>query len=90
MNHLAHLFLASNSPEARVGSILGDVICGVDLAVLPYSVRLGVRHRLAVYSYTDKPPGVLAGKRLYSRQRRKFAEAALDVLYDHFFSVALE
>jgi|TARA_R100000935_G_C2812068_1_gene155455 acyl carrier protein phosphodiesterase len=84
LNHLAHLFLAPDSPEARVGSLLGDFTRGVDLAALPYSVRLGVRHHLAVDSYTDKHPDVLASKRLFSGQRRKFAGVALDVLYDHF------
>lgn len=84
MNHLAHLFLAPDSPEARVGSVLGDFTRGVDLAALPNSVRFGVRHHLAVDSFTDKHPDVLASKRLFSSQRRKFAGVALDVLYDHF------
>ncbi|MGO3693610.1 ACP phosphodiesterase [Marinobacter sp.] len=84
MNHLAHLFLAPNSPEARVGSVLGDFTRGVDIAALPNSVRLGVRHHLAVDSYTDKHPDVLASKRLFSTQRRRFSGVALDILYDHF------
>ena len=84
MNHLAHLFLAPDSPEARVGSLLGDFTRGVDLAALPDSVRLGVRHHFAVDSFTDRHPDVLASKRLFSGQRRKFAGVALDVLYDHF------
>ncbi|WP_100640694.1 ACP phosphodiesterase [Marinobacter salexigens] len=84
MNHLAHLFLAPDSPEARVGSVLGDFTRGVDLAALPDSVRLGIRHHLAVDSFTDKHPDVLASKRLFSAQRRRFAGVALDILYDHF------
>lgn len=84
MNHLAHLFLAPDSPEARVGSMLGDFTRGVDIAALPHSVRLGVRHHLAVDSFTDKHPDVLASKRLFSAQRRRFSGIALDVLYDHF------
>jgi len=84
LNHLAHLFLAPDSPEARVGSLLGDFTRGVDLAALPDSVRLGVRHHFAVDSFTDRHPDVLASKRLFSGQRRKFAGVALDVLYDHF------
>ncbi|KKN09926.1 hypothetical protein LCGC14_1041740 [marine sediment metagenome] len=84
LNLLAHLFLAPDSPEARVGSILGDFTRGVDLAALSPSVRLGVRHHFAVDSYTDKHPDVLASKRLFSRQRRKFSGVALDVLYDYF------
>lgn len=84
MNHLAHLFLAPDSPEARVGSVLGDFTRGVDVQSLPYSVRLGVRHHLSVDSFTDKHPDVLASKRLFSAQRRRFSGIALDVLYDHF------
>lgn len=84
MNHLAHVFLAPDSPEARVGSILGDFTRGVDLSALPPGVRHGVRHHRAVDSYTDQHPRVLASKRLFSRQRRRFAGVALDILYDHF------
>ncbi|WP_372998270.1 ACP phosphodiesterase [Marinobacter sp.] len=84
MNHLAHVFLAPDSPEARVGSILGDFTRGVDLSALPAPVRQGVRHHLAVDSFTDQHPDVLASKQVFSRQRRRFAGVALDVLYDHF------
>lgn len=84
MNHLAHLFLAPDSPEARVGSLLGDFTRGVDIAALPPAVRLGVRHHLAVDSFTDRHPDVLASKQLFSAQRRRFSGIALDVLYDHF------
>ncbi|TYC62528.1 DUF479 domain-containing protein [Marinobacter sp. BW6] len=84
MNHLAHVFLAPDSPEARVGSILGDFSRGVDLSALPDSVKQGVRHHRAVDSYTDQHPDVLASKQVFSRQRRRFAGVALDILYDHF------
>ncbi len=84
MNHLAHAFLAPDSPEARVGSILGDFTRGVDLDALPAPVLQGVRHHLAVDVFTDKHPAVLASKRLFSKQRRRFAGVALDILYDHY------
>ncbi len=64
--------------------MLGDFTRGLDIAALPDSVRLGVRHHLAVDSFTDKHPEVLASKRLFSTQRRRFSGIALDVLYDHF------
>lgn len=84
MNHLAHVFLAPDSPEARVGSILGDFTRGVDLSTLPDPVKQGVRHHRAVDSFTDQHPDVLASKQVFSRQRRRFAGVALDILYDHF------
>ncbi|MBZ2168058.1 ACP phosphodiesterase [Marinobacter sp. F4216] len=84
MNHLAHLFLAPDSPEARVGSILGDFAQGIDLAKLPDEVHRGVRHHLRVDAYTDQHTEVRASKRCFSPMRRRFAGIALDVLYDHF------
>lgn len=84
MNHLAHLFLAPDSPEARVGSMLGDFTRGVELETLPKAVQTGVRHHLMVDAYTDGHRDVLASKRYFSPMRRRFAGIALDVLYDHF------
>ena len=84
MNHLAHTFLAPDSAEARVGSILGDFSRGVDWSALPAPVLAGVRHHLAVDTFTDQHPHVLASKQLFSKQRRRFAGVALDILYDHF------
>ncbi len=84
LNHLAHVFLAPDSPEARVGSILGDFTRGVDIGELPNAVRQGVHHHRAVDSFTDQHPDVLASKTVFSRQRRRFAGVALDILYDHF------
>ena len=84
MNHLAHVFLAPDTPAARVGSILGDFCRGVSLEELPDEVRRGVEHHLAVDGYTDRHPQVCASRRLFSPQRRRFAGVALDVLYDHY------
>lgn len=67
-----------------MGSILGDFTRGVDLSALPESVQYGVRHHRAVDAFTDRHPDVLASKRLFSAQRRRFAGVALDILYDHF------
>lgn len=84
MNHLAHLFLAPNSPEARVGSLLGDFARGVVPENLPEQVRTGLYHHRAVDAFTDRHPEVIASKRLFSDQRRRFAGVALDILYDHY------
>jgi len=84
LNHLAHVFLAPDSPEARVGSILGDFTRGIDVSLLPVSVQQGIRHHRAVDSFTDQHPEVLASKAIFSRQRRRFAGVALDILYDHY------
>jgi len=84
MNHLAHLFLAPDSPEARIGSILGDFCKGLSLRELPEQVQRGMQHHWSVDDYTDRHPQVLASRRLFSSRRRRFAGVALDILYDHY------
>ncbi|MGM0774053.1 MAG: ACP phosphodiesterase [Pseudomonadota bacterium] len=84
MNHLAHLFLAPDSPHARVGSLLGDFARGVVASDLPAEVREGLYHHRAVDAFTDRHPEVIASKQLFSAQRRRFAGVALDILYDHY------
>lgn len=84
MNHLAHLFLAPDSPEVRIGSVMGDFVRGVDLSTYPDSIVHGVHHHRAVDSFTDSHPAVLDSKRLFSQRRRRFAGVALDILYDHY------
>lgn len=84
MNHLAHAFLAPDSAEARVGSILGDFTRGVNLDALPENVMLGVLHHRTIDAFTDRHPAVLQSKQFFSPQRRRFAGVALDILYDHY------
>lgn len=84
MNHLAHLFLSPPDQQARIGNLLGDFARGVDPDTLPAQVRLGWQHHLAVDAFTDRHPEVLACKRCFSAQRRRFAGIALDVLFDHY------
>ena len=84
MNHLAHLFLAPDSELHRVGSLLGDFARGLDQSQLPEAVAQGLHHHWAVDAFTDQHPEVIASKRLFSAQRRRFAGVALDILYDHY------
>lgn len=51
---------------------------------LPREVRVGLQHHRAVDAFTDQHPQVIASKRLFSPQRRRFSGVALDILYDHY------
>lgn len=84
MNHFAHLFLASETVESRVGNLLGDFARGLDADNLPTPVRAGLEHHRAVDAFTDAHPQVLACKARFSGQRRRFAGIALDILFDHY------
>lgn len=84
MNHLAHLYLSQPTLESRVGNLLGDFAQGIDVQSFPEPVRAGLYNHRAVDAFTDQHPDVLACKRLFSEQRRRFAGIALDVLFDHY------
>lgn len=84
MNHFAHLFLAGETVESRVGNLLGDFARGLDTDRLPEPVRAGLMHHRAVDAFTDAHPQVLACKEHFSGQRRRFAGIALDILFDHY------
>ena len=84
MNHLAHLFLAQPTVESRVGNLLGDFARGLNVDALPVGVKEGLDNHRAVDAYTDSHPAVLGAKTLFSKQRRRFAGVALDVLFDHY------
>lgn len=84
MNYLAHLFLAPDSLEHRVGSLLGDFARGLQVDYLLPAVVEGLKHHRSVDAFTDSHPQVRAAKALFSARRRRFAGVALDVLFDHY------
>ncbi|MEX2475963.1 ACP phosphodiesterase, partial [Marinobacter sp.] len=71
-------------PQIRIGSLMGDFARGLALESVTPQVREGILHHRAVDAFTDRHPQVLASKRLFSSQRRRFAGIALDMLYDHY------
>ncbi len=84
MNFLAHLVLAEENAEARMGNLLGDFCHGVDISALPPAVHAGLLRHRAIDRFTDAAIEVRAAKALFSAQRRRFAPVIVDVLFDHF------
>jgi acyl carrier protein phosphodiesterase len=87
MNYLAHIFLAADSPESRLGNLLGDFRKGLDLATLPSAIVDGIQQHQRVDIFTDTHPIVRQAKLLVQVDRRRFAGIFLDVFYDHYLSV---
>jgi acyl carrier protein phosphodiesterase len=84
LNFFAHLVLADTTVESRVGNLLGDFARGIDQQMLPAEVLQGLINHRRVDQFTDQHAEVQQMKRLFSRQRRRFAGIALDVLFDHY------
>lgn len=87
MNHLAHLALAGDEPEAILGSFLGDYVKGRLKGQLPAAIERGIRLHRAVDAFTDRHSAVLeAGRRLPAHYRR-YAGLVTDLAFDHFLAL---
>ena len=89
MNYLAHLLLAENNPESRIGNLLGDFIKGsTNSKTSPYSPALlkGIRTHFKVDKFTDTHEIFQRSqKRIYSSQG-PFSVVLIDVCYEHFLA----
>ncbi len=87
MNYLAHLYLAEDTEESRLGNLLGDFVKG-HVADSPYSpgIRKGIKTHRKVDVFTDSHKKFLESKKLISPERRRFAGVIIDLTFDHFLA----
>jgi acyl carrier protein phosphodiesterase len=86
MNYLAHLYLAEQSGEGLLGSLLGDFVKGPLDDRFPEVVRRGIALHRAIDSFTDAHPLHLESRNRIGKTRRRYAGIIIDVCYDHFLS----
>lgn len=86
MNYLAHLYLAEQSNEGLLGSLLGDFVKGPLNERYPGPIRRGIELHRAIDSFTDAHPFHLESRNRIGRSRRRYAGIIVDVCYDHFLS----
>ena len=85
MNFLAHLQLAEDTPESRLGNLLGDFVRGY-----PWDDRYSdavwegiVEHRY-VDAFTDSHPSWQKSRDLLPDELRRYAGIIVDIFYDFF------
>lgn len=87
MNFLAHLYLSPPSPDALVGSLLGDFVKGpVERAGYNEEITQAIRLHRAIDTFTDAHPLFAASKARVSPARRRYAGILIDLFYDHFLA----
>lgn len=84
MNYLAHLYLAEDSAESMLGSILGDFVKGAIGDQYPLATRRAIELHRKIDAYTDAHAATQDSRNLYSPLRRRFAGIIVDLCYDHF------
>lgn len=89
MNYLAHLFLAENNPDSRLGNLLGDFVKGpIQTHQGTYSPAIlhGIQMHRRIDRFTDRHPRHCQSRRRVSPTLRHFAGVAVDIYYDHFLA----
>lgn len=87
MNFLAHLFLSEDSPEARIGNLMGDFVKSNALGPFPLPMQRGVILHQKIDTFTDTHPVFLRSRQRISLERRRYASILIDIFYDHFLAV---
>lgn len=86
MNYLAHLYLAEQSSEGLLGSLLGDFVKGRLDDRYQGAVRRGIALHRSIDSFTDAHPLHLRSRNRFGKRRRRYAGVIVDVCYDHFLA----
>ena len=87
MNYLAHLYLADDDAESRIGSLMGDFVKGAIGGDLAPAVSWGVRLHRRIDAYTDAHPTVRRSKQRIRPEFRRYAGILVDLYYDHFLAL---
>ncbi|MEI6129199.1 MAG: ACP phosphodiesterase [Planctomycetota bacterium] len=86
MNWLAHLRLAPDDKEVRLGALLCDFARGDELLQMPPRVSLGLAHHRAIDRFTDAHPIFAQSRARIAAPLRRFSGVLVDVFYDHFLA----
>ncbi|AFY78402.1 MAG: DUF479 domain-containing protein [Hydrococcus sp. C42_A2020_068] len=89
MNYLAHLFLAEDTPESRIGNLLGDFVKGsLERYKTHYSESIlkGIETHRRVDFFTDTHYFYKESKQRLSKIHRHFSGVIIDIFYDHFLA----
>lgn len=87
MNFLAHLYLSPPTPDARLGSLLGDFVKGpVEAAGYNAEIAAGIRLHRRIDTFTDAHPVVAGSRARIEPPLRRYAGVLVDVFYDHFLA----
>jgi acyl carrier protein phosphodiesterase len=86
MNYLAHLFLASETLEARIGGILGDFEKGNIKGKYPKEIEIEIEIHRKIDYFTDSHLIVKEAKKVAPEEKRRYMGILLDVFYDHLLA----
>lgn len=88
MNYLAHLLLAGEQPDHRLGALLGDHLKGRQaLETLRPELARGVLLHRKIDGWSDRHPAATSVVQKLQSPWRRYGGIILDVLFDHQLSL---
>ena len=90
MNFLAHLLLAENDGEARVGQVLADFVDAKSIGTFTEGIQSGIRAHQRIDAFSDRHPAYATARRRLRPPYRRYGGVLLDVYFDHFLACAWE
>jgi acyl carrier protein phosphodiesterase len=86
MNHLAHLYLSSDSEEEMVGQFIADAVKGNDFNLYSPNVRRGILLHRWVDSFTDTHKLVKELRAAYRPNLGLYSGVLIDLVFDHYLA----
>jgi acyl carrier protein phosphodiesterase len=86
LNFLAHIYLSGDSPEVRMGNIIGDYVKGNQYSNFPEHLRMGILMHRDIDGFTDSHEIVKRTNHLFTERYHKYSGIVTDILYDHFLA----
>ena len=86
MNYLAHLYLASDSGNAKIGGLLGDFVKGISKEKYSRDIQIEIQLHGLIDSYTDEHSITKLAKELVTERKKRYMGIILDVFYDHMLA----
>ena len=86
MNCLAHLLLAEDENEARVGQVLADFVSAKSIGTFAAGIQAGIRAHQRIDAFADCHAAVATARRRLEPPYRRWGGVLLDVYFDHFLA----
>lgn len=86
MNYLAHVFLAEDNEESKLGNFLGDFVKGRLKDQYSPGIIKGIKTHRKIDLFTDSHKVVKDSRKLIGPQRRRWGGAIVDIFFDHFLT----
>ncbi len=90
MNHLAHLFLAGDTPESLIGNLAGDFVKGPLRVRFAPGIHDGIMHHRRIDTFTDAHPAVAAFRSVLIPEHGHYARVIADMFFDHFLALRFD